>query len=408
MLLESKVISRRAFAGGVGAASALAVGSLLAGCSGSDGAKGGGQDAVEPSESSADALAKRIQDAIDSLTLEEKVAQLFIIRPEAITDVDTVIQAGEATADALRQNPVGGFCYFAKNLIDSEQTKAMLGNTRDFGYAANGLPLFLAVDEEGGTVARVSGNEAFGQVDVGNMSDIGASGDVQKARDAATHIAGYLKPLGFNLDFAPVLDIANNPDSSVMLERSFGADANLVASMGSAQIEGFIEADLACCAKHFPGIGASEGDSHEVSIFTSKTLEDLRAVELVPFVAAIEAGVPMIMVGHLSAPSIVGDDTPASLSRVMVTDVLRTELGYEGVVITDALDMAASEGVYEDGELGLLAIEAGCDIALMPPDYAAAFTGLLQAVNEGRVKEARVDESLRRILKVKFTYLEEV
>lgn len=404
-----RAISRRSFAGGMGAASLLAAGSLLAGCSNSNAAQPQENDmAVEDESMSAEeALTLRIEDAIDSLTLEEKIAQLFIIRPEAITGVGTVIQAGEATGEALKQHPVCGICYFSENLIDPEQTKAMLENTWDFGYAANGLPLFLAVDEEGGTVARIAGNEAFGQTDVGDMADIGTTGDAQKAREAATHIAGYLKPLGFNLDFAPVLDIANNPNSKVMQERSFGADAELVARMGSAQIEGFTEAGMVCCAKHFPGIGASEGDSHEVSIYTSKTLDELRSVELVPFATAIESKVPMIMMGHLSAPNIVGDNTPASLSRTMVTDVLRADMGYDGIVITDALEMAAAEGVYADEELGLLAIEAGCDIALMPPDYNAAYEGILQAAQSGRLKETRIDESLRRILKVKFAYLEE-
>lgn len=404
-----KNMSRRAFAGSMGAVSVIAAGALLGGCSNSKDAQPDDDTSFseQGGDSPADKLAKRIEDVIDSLTLEEKAAQLFIVRPEAITGVGEVIAAGEATGEALKQHPVCGFAYFAQNIIDPEQTKTMLANTLDLGYAANGLPLFLAIDEEGGTVTRVASNEAFGQTDVGNMSDIGATGDAQIARDAAIQIAGYLKPLGFNLDFAPVLDVANNPNSNVMRERSFGADAELVAKMGSAQVEGFIDSDMVCCAKHFPGIGASEGDSHEVSIYTSKSLEELRELELVPFAAAIESGVPMIMMGHLSAPNIVGDNTPASLSNVMVTDLLRKEMGYDGIVITDALEMAAAEGVYADEALGVLAIQAGCDIALMPPDYQAAYSGILEAVKSNVLDETRIDESLRRILKVKLSYLEE-
>lgn len=402
-------MTRRSFAKIVGASGALAAGSLLAGCKSSTAEAPSNvitDDILDAAPTAEDLLEERVKSFVDNMSIEEKIAQLFMVRPEAITGYDAVIQAGEATQKALARNPVCGITYFSQNLIDPGQTTAMLEATLQFGYEAMGLPLLLAVDEEGGSVTRIAGNEAFGQTDVGHAADIGATGDTENAAAAATAIAGYLKPLGFNLDFAPVLDIANNPESDTMTQRSFGSDAQLVSDMGVAEIKAFADAGMLCCAKHFPGIGGAEGDSHEVSIYSEKTLAEISEVELVPFAAAIGAGVPMIMVGHLSAPNIIGDNTPASLAPAIVTDVLRDKLEYDGVVITDALEMAAAEGVYEDTELALLAIEAGCDIALMPPDYEAAYMGILEAISSGRLKEARIDESLTRIIRMKLQYLE--
>lgn len=407
---KNATMTRRDFAACAGATGLLAAGALLGGCTRAnedDSNNLNVEDKPEEAEPSPEEiLNERIDSFVETMSLEEKVAQLFVVRPEAITGFSPTIQAGDATKQALESHPVCGITYFADNLIDPDQTKSMLANTLEYGYAANGLPLLLAVDKEGGTVSRIADNAAFGQADVGDAVSIAAAGSTEAAKNAAKTIAGYLKPLGFNLDFAPVFDIANNPESNTMAKRSFGSDAQLVADMATAEVEAFLDADMLCCAKHFPGIGAAKGDSHEQSIYTDKTLDEMLEVELVPFKAGIEAGVPLIMVGHLSAPQVTGDDTPASLSRIMVTDVLRGKLGYEGVVITDALEMAAAGDVYSNDEVALLAIEAGCDIALMPPDYEAAFAGVLNAVETGRLDEARIDESLRRILRVKLSYLD--
>lgn len=407
---KNATMTRRDFAACAGATGLLAAGALLGGCTRAnenDSDSLNVEDKPEEAEPSPEEiLNERIDSFVETMSLEEKIAQLFVVRPETITGFSPTIQAGDATKQALESHPVCGITYFADNLIDPDQTKSMLAKTLEYGYAANGLPLLLAVDEEGGTVSRIADNAAFGQADVGDAVSIAAAGSTEAAKDAAKTIAGYLKPLGFNLDFAPVFDIANNPESNTMAKRSFGSDAQLVADMATAEVEAFLDADMLCCAKHFPGIGAAKGDSHEQSIYTDKTLDEMLEVELVPFKAGIEAGVPLVMVGHLSAPQVTGDDTPASLSRIMVTDVLRGKLGYEGVVITDALEMAAAGDVYSNDEVALLAIEAGCDIALMPPDYEAAFAGVLNAVETGRLDEARIDESLRRILRVKLSYLD--
>lgn len=182
--------------------------------------------------------------------------------------------------------------------------------------------------------------------------------------------------------------------------RSFGAEADLVASMTTAQIEAFQEAGVLCCAKHFPGIGDPEEDSHESSIVSTRTREEL-AEQLIPFEAAIAASVPFVMVGHLSLPAITGSAIPASISPDIVQGILRGDLGYDGVVITDSLGMGALRAFCEPADVGIAAIEAGCDIALMPPEFEAAYAGLLDAVTSERVSMERIDQSLERILALK-------
>lgn len=353
-----------------------------------------------PEPEPADELAQRVEDALAKLTLEQKVWQLFIVRPEAVTGVGVQTAAGEATREALAERPVGGICYFGANLTGTDQTREMLSNTRDYACEANGLPIFLCVDEEGGTVARVAGNSAFGVDDMGDMADIGATGNTDRAYDAAAYIGNYLTYLGFNVDFAPDADIANNP-AGTMGRRSFGSTADEVAPMVAAQVRGFTDAGILCSAKHFPGIGGAVGDSHDQSIYSDKTLDEIRGEELRPFEAAIEEDVPFVMVGHLSMPEVTGDDDPASISPELVTDVLRGELGYEGIVVTDSFEMGAATSALDGAGLAVAALSAGVDIVLMPADLDAAYQGVIDAIASGELTEERIDESVTRILRVK-------
>ena len=279
----------------------------------------------------------------------------------------------------------------------------MLANTQAYAQATGGLPLFMGVDEEGGTVSRIGGNPGFGIANVGDMADIGATGDPAQAEATALTIGTYLHDLGFNVDFAPDADICGDPATDVMALRSFGTDHALVGSMVAAQVEGFSEAGVLCAAKHFPGIGGVVGDSHEGTILSNKTLDELRAFELVPFKAAIEAGVPLVMVGHLSTPNATGDNTPASINPAIVTDVLRNELGYQGLIITDSMGMGALEAYCTPDQAGVAALQAGVDLVLMPADLHAAYQGVLDAVANGTLTEARIDESVTRIVKTKLS-----
>ena len=396
---------------------ALAGGSLaLSGCAG-DGSNGtGGPTGVDGSggegagdgqnpEDTAAAARAAVDERIGAMTLEQKVAQLFIVTPEALVEgVSQVTQAGDMTREGVTAHPVGGIVYFAQNLLDPEQTTTMLANVKQFYADAGNVAPFIAVDEEGGTVVRVADNEAFGAQDVGDASALGSAGDTEAAKRAAEQIADYLMPLGFNLDFAPVADVVDPLRSDTMGLRSFSSDAAVAADMVRAEVEGFRDKKMLCCAKHFPGIGAAAGDSHEGAITIEATNEELETVDLVPFRAAIEAGVPMIMVGHVSLPNIVGDSTPAPLSSAVVQGMLRDSLGYTGIIVTDSLSMGAITDYYTPAEAAVAALKAGCDIPLMPERLDEAYQGVLSAVQVGELTEERLDESLTRILTAKQEY----
>lgn len=396
---------------------ALAGGSLaLSGCAG-DGSNGtGGSTEVDGSggegagdgqnpEDAAAAARAAVDERIGAMTLEQKVAQLFIVTPEALVEgVSQVTQAGDMTREGVTAHPVGGIVYFAQNLLDPEQTTTMLANVKQFYADAGNVAPFIAVDEEGGTVVRIADNEAFGAQDVGDASALGSAGDTEAAKRAAEQIADYLMPLGFNLDFAPVADVVDPLRSDTMGLRSFSSDAAVAADMVRAEVEGFRDKKMLCCAKHFPGIGAAAGDSHEGAITIEATNEELETVDLVPFRAAIEAGVPMIMVGHVSLPNIVGDSTPAPLSSAVVQGMLRDSLGYTGIIVTDSLSMGAITDYYTPAEAAVAALKAGCDIPLMPERLDEAYQGVLSAVQVGELTEERLDESLTRILTAKQEY----
>lgn len=349
-----------------------------------------------------DPVEEQAAQLVSQMTLEDKIAQMFVITPNALTGYASgVTAAGDTTKEAYQSRPVGGIVYMADNLTDPEQTTTMLSNMQEIARERTGLPVFLCVDEEGGSVARIAGNDAFGVTNVGNMSDIGASGDVQNAYNAGSTIGSYLAALGFNVDFAPVADVLTNPDNQVIGQRSFGSDAQKVAGMVTSELQGLSAAGVYGTVKHFPGHGGTSGDSHDGAVSTDKTLEELMAEELVPFQSAVDGGVNFVMVGHISAPNVTGDNAPATLSKVMITDVLRGQMGYNGIVITDAMNMEAVAGFYNSDKAAVLAVTAGADMILMPADYNTAYTGILNAVNDGTITEERVNESVTRIVKAK-------
>lgn len=362
---------------------------------------------MEVSASTKEDLEAKVEEILQGLTLEEKVAQMFVVLPEALTGERRVTGAGEATKAAFDRLPVGGIIYMKENLTSPDQTERMLSGTQTYSMERLGVPAFLAVDEEGGTVARVGGRDAFGTPTIENMAEVGAPGDLKRAREVGATIGGYLSRLGFNLDFAPDADVWSNPENEVVRYRSFGSEPDLVADMSMEVLYGLHENGIYGSLKHFPGHGATEGDTHAGYAYTNKTLEELRECELIPFQRGIDEGVEFIMVGHISLPNAAGNDMPASLSRELVTDLLRKEMGYEGIVITDALNMGAISQNYSSQEAAVLAVEAGVDILLMPGDLDDAYQGLLSAVEEGSISRERIDESLRRILKVKISLMEQ-
>ncbi|MBQ7925321.1 MAG: glycoside hydrolase family 3 protein [Lachnospiraceae bacterium] len=346
-------------------------------------------------------LNAEIQQILDTWSLKEKVAQLFFVTPEAIEDSTTVVEVSDSMRTAYVDYPVGGIICMKKNLTGPDQTRELLQSFQRLSRETLGVPIFLGVDEEGGTVARIAGQTVFGVENVGNMSAIGATGDTGKAYAAGITVGTYLYDLGFTVDFAPVVDVWTNPENKLMEKRSFGSDASLVGDMAISFARGLEEQGVWACAKHFPGHGDTKEDSHEGFAFTDKTLEELRRVELVPFAKQIEEGVSFIMAGHISVPNILEDSCPSSLSKVMITDVLREEMGFDGIVITDALNMGAIANHYTSGEAAVMALQAGVDILLMPKDFPGAYDAVLKAVESGELSEERLEESLVRILKVK-------
>ncbi len=277
----------------------------------------------------------------------------------------------------------------------------MTANLNAYAMEITGLPIFIGIDEEGGTVARIAKNANFDVPKFPNMSEIGASNDTQKAYEVGAGIGTYLKQYGVNVDFAPVADVLTNTENQVVRKRSFGSDPSVVAAMDLEVIRGMQEKGVLSCLKHFPGHGGTSGDTHNGYSYTEKTLDELKNAELVPFQKGILAGVSFIMVSHIAAPNVTGDQVPASLSGKMVTDVLRMQMGYDGIVITDAMNMGAVVNEYDSKSAAVAAIRAGVDLILMPKDFKSAYQGVLDAVNGGDIAEERIDQSVRRIFLVK-------
>lgn len=355
---------------------------------------------TEPAETVAELTAEqkleqKVDAIINSMSLEHKVAGLFIVTPESITGVTNAVQAGDGTREALSKYAVGGIVYFAKNIKSEEQIKEMLDNTALY----SAYPLFLAVDEEGGSVSRVAEAGIAPKVDAAGV--IGQTGDANNAYLAGNTIGDYLFRLGFNLDFAPVADL-NNVEGSALGDRAYGVEAATAASYVVAAMQGLTAQKVTACLKHFPGIGCTASDTHEGMATTDRTLEEFQANEFAVFQAGIDAGADMIMVGHLSAPALTGDNTPCSMSTVVVTDILRNEMNFKGVIITDALNMSAISEYYSSEQATVMALKAGCDMILMPENFEEAYNGVLQAVQNGTISEERINDSLKRIYRIKY------
>lgn len=347
------------------------------------------------------ALQAKINEMLADMTLEEKAAQMFMITPEALTGTGQVLEAGDMTREAIDKYPVGGLIYFTQNLQDPEQVRSMTGNVQKFARERTGLPMLLSVDEEGGTITRFGGNFSFDYDSSADMAGIGASGDPQQAYALGEKIGKFLGSLGFNMDNAPDADVLTNLENTVVKDRSFGSDCDTVSEMALAELEGLEDQGVKGLLKHFPGHGATTADTHEGYAYTDATLEEMKSNELVPFADGIEAGVDIIMVGHISCPQVTGNEEPASLSEKMITGVLREEMGFDGVVITDAMNMGAIAENYSPAEASVKAVLAGADMILMPEDFQQAYTGVLNAVKSGKITQERIDASVTRIIGLK-------
>lgn len=344
---------------------------------------------------------RKISQLLTDMTVEEKVAQLFMITPEALTGYGTVTAASDVTRQALEKYPVGGIIFFAKNIVNPEQLTEMTGNLNRYSMGLSGVPMFLGIDEEGGKVSRIAGNENFDVQKISDMRVIGDTKDINQAYQAGSFIGNYLNQYGLNVDFAPVADVLTNEENVLLKNRSFGTDAKLVSDMNREYVRGLNENSVYGCLKHFPGHGGTAGDTHAGYAYTERTLEEMQKEELVPFQQGIDNGINFIMVSHISAEKLTGDSIPASLSYGITTELLREKMGYDGIVITDAMNMGAVADSYGSAAGAVKAILAGADIVLMPVDFLSAYQGVIEAVADGTISEERLNCSVERILKVK-------
>ncbi|MFE2596735.1 glycoside hydrolase family 3 protein [Streptomyces sp. NPDC059396] len=351
----------------------------------------------------------RLRRLISRMSLEEKVGQLFVMRvyghsatapDQADIDANLAEIGVRTAAELISTYHVGGIIYFAwaHNTRDPRQIADLSNGIQKAGLAQDTpVPLLIATDQEHGIVARV-GKPAT--LMPGAMA-LGASRSHADAREAARIAGAELAAMGINQNYAPDADVNVNPANPVIGVRSFGADPQAVAGMVAAQVTGYQSAGIATAAKHFPGHGDTKDDSHYSLPTIHHTREQWTELDAPPFRAAINAGVASIMTAHIVVPALDPSEDPATLSRPIVTGILREQLGYKGVVVTDALGMEGVRQKYGDARVPVLALKAGVDQLLNPPDLRLAWNAVLTAVKDGEISEARIEESILRILELK-------
>ncbi len=354
---------------------------------------------------------QKVEQALSQMSLREKVGQMFWIRPEyLLQDVCdgtlmptssewpsfqvTSLTTEMAKLDSLY--PAGGVILFAHNCIDPQQLKAFVPQLK----ALKNAPL-LAIDEEGGRVARLANTPAFGLNKYQSMTWLCQNGGAPTVYNAAHYIGSYLKEYGFDVDFAPVSDVNSNPNNPIIGTRAFSSDPDSVATMVCSYLDGLNANGITGCIKHFPGHGDTQTDTHLGYAETQKTWDEMLACEMIPFKAGINHGVEIIMTAHITAPKVDTTNVPSTLSSVVLQDKLRKELGYQNLIVTDALEMNAISKQYTPEEAAVKSIQAGVDVLLCVPKYGKAFDAVVNAVKNGILSESRINESVRRILLIK-------
>lgn len=386
-----------------------------------------GGDSWQAFKSNSGGDSEAIKAIIDKMTLEQKVAQLFVVSPETLTGVDSVQYAGDMTYQALQDYPVGGIVFAKDNIDSSSQFGTMTDNLQSYSEDISGLPLFLAAAEEGGSASVLGNNDNLDEyyensysdddsdyssssansVHSGatSMSEIGRKDDSNNAYEAGKSIGSLMSAYGLNLDLAPVADVLSG-NSTGIGDRTFGTDAQTVSDMALEVIRGIQEEDVNAAMKYFPGYGAASSNMSGFPVINS-SLDELKKKEFLPYSNAIAQGLDFVMVGHISVPNVTGDDTPASLSEKMISEVLRKDLVFKGIVMTDYLNDKTIVKNYSAADAAVKAIQAGADLLLEPDDLEAAYEGVLKAVKKGDITEDRLDESIYRILRVKLSMQDE-
>ena len=348
-----------------------------------------------------------VEKQLESMTLHEKVCQMFCVYPEDLGGSGALTVAGSTQQKTLQSYPYGGVCYFLQNIKSESQAKTLVSTIESYSE----VPMFHAVDEEGGRVQRIGGTTYSGAVrgaGIGNQlnamytyKDLGTD----TAYNNAQLLAANLNLLGMNWDFAPVADVNSNPSNPVIGDRAYGDDFDATGELVASAVRGFNDAGVATALKHFPGHGDTATDSHTGAASVSKTLDQLRNEEFKSFKAGIAAGADSVMMGHLMIEG-AKESVPTSCSYEFVTEVLRNELGFDGVITTDGMGMGAITKVYGTTKQGhidavMACLNAGIDVFLLPGDPAACVDAIEAAIANGEVSEERIDASVKRILTLK-------
>lgn len=347
------------------------------------------QEKLSTSEKNIEA---RVEKIISTLSLEQKVGQMLIYGFKG--------QKEEDVLSDIKKYKLGGIILYSHNISSAEQVFSMNRFIHKSSMEHTGVPAFISIDQEGGKVLRT---QDFATVLPGNMN-LGATGSSTLSFLAGKLTAVDLETLGINMNFAPVLDVNTSSGNDVIGVRSFGSDPDMVAKLGSAYIRGIQSRRVSATAKHFPGHGNTSGDSHYQAIVLERSLNDLRKNDFKPFIAAINSDVDAIMTAHISVPSIDNDNIPATMSKRIITDILRKELGFNGLVITDDMEMRPVTKKWSIGRSAVQAVIAGCDIVVVawsPGAKNDVYNSIINAVRSNSINESRIDESLRRILRVK-------
>lgn len=338
-------------------------------------------------------VTKTASEIFSEMSLSDKIYQMIFVRPEAITGVTTATAASDATRAALQKYPVGGIVYSKSNMLSKEQLAGMISHTKSYAK----VPLFIATDEEGGKVNRLM--DSVGTTKVDSPYSYKDNG-INTASCNAKIIANDMNNLGFNLNFAPVADVWSNPNNAVIAQRAYSNNFREAGNLVDAAVRGFHEGGVCTTLKHFPGHGDTYEDTHTSTAYVSKSRDQLENEELQVFRKGIEAGTDLVMVGHMIVENI--DNTaPASLSEKVVTELLRNEMNFTGLIITDSLEMNAVSEHYTGGEAAVRAIKAGNDLLLEPKDLNEAVMAVMNAVSQGEITEQQINEHVLRILEVK-------
>ena len=352
-------------------------------------------DTVENKEPTVD---EKVEKIVNNMTLEEKVGQIFMVAPEAVDkDGGSTTVFTENIEKEIEKYNLGGYILFASNIENPTQTQELINGLKK----SSKIQPFVGVDEEGGRVARIGKNSAMGVEKIEPMAQVGKSQNYERANEIGTTIGKYIKNLGFNLDFAPDTDVLTDSNNTEIGDRSFGNDPEVVGKMATEVVKGLQSENISTVLKHFPGHGGSIGNSHQGFSLSNRTEEELKKCEIVPFKTAIENRADCVMVAHMSLPNVTGDNIPATLSKKVVTDMLKTELNFKGVVFSDSMSMGAITENYGTGDACVKAVEAGIDMVLMPENLDEAYNAVLEAVKNGKISQERLDDAVSRIIKAK-------